>query len=144
MKYKRRNSLPLLYIMKKNSLEFKVQLITRAGLNFEYQRNGLKFNLRASQGIKIFQIVFKIFITENNGQVNVSLAMKVIFMKNEFFFDHFSRILTVIQKEPILFFKNDIFFERYFSIRKTCFKIHYGHIIALMQKSRSLLASKID
>ena len=91
-------SYKIIYIIyiKKNSLEFKVFLSTRAGLNFQYQWNGLKLNFRASQGLKISPVVFKIYITKNKDKFKVLLAIR-------WFLDLFSWILTNRHPKAIKF-----------------------------------------
>ena len=134
------NSVRWLFIMK-NGCELKVLLNNRGGLTFEYPWNGLRFNLRASQWLKNFPVVFKIYITENNGWVKVSLAMKVIFIKKGFLIIFANTDPPSYKGEPFYFSKRIMFFGRYFSIRKSWVEIHFDHIIAITQKSGS---SKID
>ena len=61
------------------------------------------------------------------------------------------RFLSIFRKywptakgHPFYLSKKIFFFERYFSIGKVWLKIHVGHIISIMQKLRSILASRID
>ena len=98
--------------------------------------------MRALQWLKIFAAVFIMKINKNNSRFKVSLAMKIIFLKNEVF-DHFSQILTDrhTKASHFIFQKWYCFWERYFQTRKSWLKIHFGHIRA---KSKSLLTPKID
>ena len=68
--------------------------------------------------------------------------MKVIFIKNVFLPFLANTDPPSYKSNPFYFSKIILFFLIYFSIRKAWFKVHFGHIIAIMQKSRTFFDIK--